>query len=221
MKYIQILLLSSLVGSLTLATAQDPQRFEKEVQELNAKYDSLWNSERSTLLFTGSSSIRLWDSLETSFPDHQVINTGFGGSQTTDLLVYIDDLVLRYNPTQVFIYEGDNDIEDRKKPKNIIEVTREVVSRIKNGGMTSSIVLISAKPSIDRWQLRRKYRRFNKKLKKLCESDPVLQFANIWDPMLNGRKLRRELFIEDGLHMNAAGYKIWYEVLKDYIKQNN
>ena len=218
LKYWRIAVFSIFLGSLALAEAQDPQRFEKDVQELIAKYDTVWHSEKPTLLFTGSSSIRLWDGLEKSFAGHQVVNTGFGGSQTSDLLSFIDDLVLRYNPGQVFIYEGDNDIEARKKPKEIIAVTRQLVMKIKDTGMTSSIVLISAKPSIDRWRLRRKYRRFNKKLKKLCEGDPVLQFANVWDPMLNGRQLKRELFIEDGLHMNAAGYEIWYRVLKEFVK---
>ena len=218
MTYFQRFVSCAILCSLTLAVAQDPQRFEEEVQDLNAKYDTVWNSEIPTLLFTGSSSIRLWDGLEQTFPKHQVVNTGFGGSQASDLLAFIDDLILRYHPAQVFIYEGDNDIEARKKPKEIISVTQELVMKIKDAGMTSSIVLISAKPSIDRWQLRRKYKRFNKKLKKLCEEDPVLQFANVWDPMLNGRRLKSELFIEDGLHMNAAGYEIWYRVLKDFVK---
>lgn len=187
--------------------------------DLQKKYDSIGFNGKPTLLFTGSSSIRLWESLEASFPEYQVINTGFGGSQTSDLLSFVDELVLRYEPGQVFIYEGDNDIEGKKKPRQIIKSTREVVKKIKTPGTVRSIVLISAKPSIARWGLKGKYKRFNRKLKKLCETDPILHFANVWDPMLIGKKLNRDLFIEDGLHMNDKGYKIWYDVLKNHIYQ--
>ena len=202
-----------------LIHAQDPSRFEQDVMDLQKKYDSIGFNGKPTLLFTGSSSIRLWESLEASFPEYQVINTGFGGSQTSDLLSFVDELVLRYEPGQVFIYEGDNDIEGKKKPRQIIKSTREVIKMIKAPGTVSSIVLISAKPSIARWGLRGKYKRFNRKLKKLCETDPILHFANVWDPMLNGKKLNRDLFIEDGLHMNNKGYEIWYNVLKNHVYQ--
>ena len=79
------------------------------------------------------------------------------------------------------------------------------------------IVLISAKPSISRWHLKRKYMRLNKRLRKLAAQTPGVRFANVWNIMLNKRKLKRDLFIEDGLHMNAKGYDLWHEVLKDYV----
>ena len=197
--------------------AQDPQRFEEEVMDLQKKYDSLWDSNRETLVFTGSSSIRLWEDLESSFPSHQVINTGFGGSHTSDLLTYLDPLVLKFRPVKVFIYEGDNDIDGKKRPKMILQETREVIRKIQALGTVSSIVIISAKPSIERWHLRSKYKRLNRKFEKLCRNEAGLEFANIWDPMLIGKKLRPELFIEDGLHMNKQGYEIWFEIIKEFV----
>ncbi len=196
--------------------AQDPQRFEEDVMSIQMKYDTLWDSNRETLVFTGSSSIRLWENLQDRFPSYQIINTGFGGSESTDLLAFLDELVLQYKPSTVFIYEGDNDIEAKKKPAEILKVTREIVSRIKQEETTNSVVIISAKPSVSRWHLRRKYRRLNRKLKKMCEKDPIMEYANIWDPMLENKKLKRDLFIEDGLHMNEKGYDIWYNVIKEF-----
>ena len=35
---------------------------------------------RAAILFIGSSTIRLWKTLAQDFPDHKVINRGFGGS---------------------------------------------------------------------------------------------------------------------------------------------
>ena len=61
-------------------------------------------------LFVGSSSIRMWKTLSEDFPGLPVINRGFGGSQMSDLLYYLNRLVIKDRPRQVFIYEGDNDI---------------------------------------------------------------------------------------------------------------
>lgn len=199
------------------AFAQEANEFEEDVLALGKKYDTLWDRSRESLVFTGSSSIRLWDNLQEYFPEHQIINTGFGGSEASDLLEFLDELVLKYQPVKVFIYEGDNDLQRKKKPGEVLKTTIEIIAQIKKTGTTSSIVLISAKPSIERWNLRRKYRRLNRKFKKLCKLDPVLEFANVWDPMLNGKRLKEDLFVEDGLHMNLKGYQIWYQVISMFV----
>ena len=201
----------------TNLSAQDPEDYTEEVEKIQIKYDSVWDSSKDTYVFTGSSSIRLWENLEEYFPEHQIVNTGFGGSETSDLLKFLDPLVLKFNPKKVFVYEGDNDISRKKKPKEVIAHFEEVITRIKDQSAANVIVIISAKPSIERWHLKGKYRRLNRKFKKLCARDTLLEFADVWTPMLQRRKLREDLFIEDGLHMNNKGYEIWYDVLKKFI----
>lgn len=197
--------------------AQDSKRFEKEVQGLTHKNDSIWDQDKKTILFTGSSSIRKWDNLQASFPDHQVINAGFGGSQAHDLLYYLDTLVIRYNPTKVFIYEGDNDISAKKRPREIIGTTETIITKLKARNPEMKIVLISAKPSLSRWHLRRKYRRLNRKFKRLAQKDDSLLYVDVWYPMLNGRKVKKDIFVSDGLHMNQKGYDIWYDAMQHLV----
>lgn len=206
-----------LLSICTLGHAQDPLRFKDEVMDIQKKYDSIWDASKETIVFTGSSSVRLWKNLEDVFPGHQIVNSGFGGSQAIDLLAYSEELILRFNPKKVFIYEGDNDIYAKKKPKEIIATTQEIIHRIKQKNSRAQIVLIGAKPSIARWDFKRKYRRLNRKIKKLCQRDSSLQYANVWDAMVDGRKLRTDIFIEDGLHMNTKGYELWYSVVNDFI----
>lgn len=197
--------------------SQDPERLQTEVESIQKKYDTLWNSSKETVVFTGSSSIRTWKNLDDLFPDHQIINTGFGASHATDLLAYTDELILMFNPYKVFIYEGDNDISANKKPKEIVNITLEIIKRIRDKNRDTQIILIAAKPSIIRWSLKRKYKNLNRKFKRLCKRDNLLQFADIWKPMLQGRKLKKDIFEEDGLHMNSKGYEIWYTVIKSFI----
>lgn len=207
------LLLTGITGN-----AQETIPFAKEVREIVQRNDSLWNASEATIVFTGSSSIRLWKDLEQRFPKHQVLNSGFGGSQTADLLQHLEKLVLRYQPVKVFIYEGDNDIFAKKRPRKILATTLEIVRRLTSAKPTPEIILISAKPSISRWKFRRKYKRLNKKFLKLAQQLPKVNFVDVWHPMLNGRKVRKDIFVSDGLHMNAIGYEIWYQVIKEHVE---
>ncbi len=197
--------------------AQLENKFANEVRDINTKYDTIWNAGKETIVFTGSSSVRFWNALEQSFPNQQIINTGFGGSQATDLLIFLDDLVLDYNPKKVFIYEGDNDLWAKERPNQVITVTEEIIQRIKANNPNTEIVLISAKPSISRWKMRRKYRRLNRKMERLTQRDPFINYVDVWFPMLENKKLKTDIFIKDGLHMNQKGYDIWYQAMKDLV----
>ena len=201
--------------------SQDPRRFESEVQAIKQRTEATWNPYRPTLLFTGSSSIRLWEGLNAAFPSVQIVNTGFGGSQASDLQYYLKNLVLDYNPTRVFIYEGDNDLAEGKSAARALRDMKGVVAGIRARYPGMPIVLIAAKPSISRWKLRAKYQRFNQRLSHWAASDPLLSFADVWGPMLlESGQLNTALFIEDGLHMNPSGYQIWQQVLGPFITTN-
>lgn len=197
---------------------QDPERFVDEVDAIQKKYDTVWNASKETIVFTGSSSVRIWNDLQERFPNHQIVNSGFGGSQASDLLAYTNELVLRYQPKKVFIYEGDNDIAEGKDSKEIITDLLAIIEKIRTQNPSVKIVLIAAKPSIARWDLKRNYKRLNRKFKKLSRKDADLDFADIWKPMLLGRHVMTDIFVEDGLHMNAKGYAIWYDALKEFVE---
>ncbi|PIF00236.1 MAG: G-D-S-L family lipolytic protein [Maribacter sp.] len=198
--------------------SQDPGRFKSDVDHIQKKYDTLWDATKETTLFTGSSSIRIWKDLENRFPNDQIVNSGFGGSHASDLLAFSNELILKYKPSKVFIYEGDNDIASGKKPRDIIRTIEQIVHTIRTGEPKTKIILISAKPSLSRWSLRHKYQRLNKKLQRLCKKNALTEYANVWDPMLRKRKPIPDLFIEDGLHMNTKGYDIWHSVLEPFTK---
>ncbi|MEQ8881269.1 MAG: hypothetical protein RLQ12_16615, partial [Cyclobacteriaceae bacterium] len=95
--------------SILQAQEQGPQRFEKTILEYE-EADKANFPPKGANLFVGSSSIRIWQDIADYFPDHEVINRGFGGSMYSDLLYYLDRIVLPYEPAKIFIYEGDNDI---------------------------------------------------------------------------------------------------------------
>ncbi|PIQ48761.1 MAG: G-D-S-L family lipolytic protein [Cytophagales bacterium CG12_big_fil_rev_8_21_14_0_65_40_12] len=198
------------------AFAQDPLRFAEEVK----KFENTANNypEANRIVFTGSSSIRLWVDFKSYFPNDNVINTGFGGSETSDLIHYKSLLIDQFNPRQVFIYEGDNDLNSGKSPIQIVSDLTALVSSLLENKIIESIVIISPKPSIARAALRTEYEKMNKVIKASTELSTRVQFADIWPPMLNpDGSLKKELFIEDGLHMNKKGYDLWIQVIAPLV----
>jgi hypothetical protein len=155
-----------LLGLGTLC-AQEELPFTKEVKQIELQTRSIWDQNKATIVFTGSSSIRFWKDIQERFPSQQVLNTGFGGSQFSDLALYLDELILDYRPVKVFIYEGDNDIFAKKRPRNILKTAQKILWQLQQRSPGIEIVLISAKPSISRWKFRGKYRRLNRKLEKI------------------------------------------------------
>lgn len=195
---------------------QDPSRFANQVAVI---VDRQVDRDNPLIVFTGSSSVRMWSDLEDRFPQHDLVNTGFGGSHFSDLIHYAEELILRFNPVQVFIYEGDNDLAAGKSAAEITRDARKIVEIIHMSNKDCEVVLISPKPSLARWHLKEKYQTLNKALQKFADGEPAVQFADVWTPMLApDGNVKSDLFIEDGLHMNQKGYDIWYAVIKPYLR---
>lgn len=205
----------TLLGATNLL-AQDPLRFEKEIQEL-IKSDSSVNTKK-LILFTGSSSVRLWHNLAESFPGKNVLNRGFGGSEMSDMLYYAPQLILKHKPELVFIYEGDNDIAAGRSAEQILANADSLVKIIRTALPKTKIIFISPKPSGSRWHLKAEYEDFNSKLEQFTKSRKRVYFANVWLPMLDATgNLLPGLFLEDNLHMNEKGYIIWTKVLNQFL----
>lgn len=198
---------------------QESRPFENEVKNLLAT-DSLITNRKNIILFTGSSSIAFWKDIHMYFPDKNIVNRGFGGSTMRDLVYYTPQVILSYNPKTIFIYEGDNDIASGRSPKDILASADSVLSTVRTKlPATIKIYFIAAKPSVARWHLKDQYIAFNNALKAWTKTKPNVYFIDVWKPMLDKDGIvRKELFIDDNLHMNKTGYTIWFEVIKPYVK---
>lgn len=132
----------------------------------------------------------------------------------SDLLYFLEETVLRFEPTKVFIYEGDNDISAGKTPESILETTKHVVKKILESNDKIEIHLISAKPSPSRWKFEKEYLEFNALLKTYCDDRDQLFYIDVWNPMIDdsGRP-NPNIFISDSLHMNRRGYLLWKNII--------
>tara|TARA_B100000609_G_C17161193_1_gene406265 strand:- start:106 stop:732 length:627 start_codon:yes stop_codon:yes gene_type:complete len=196
----------------------DPELFKDEIVALEQKVKEWKNNDR-LIVFYGSSSIRLWETLEEDLLPLNTINLGFGGSSFGYCLYYFDRIFTdSLKPTQVVIYAGDNDIGRGIPPENILDRFRKLSAKIREKYPFVKITFITIKPSPQRDQLMENTRLTNdlirKELKVLKRADMI----NVFDSMLdeNG-KARPELYLEDQLHLNAEGYRIWKGVFRKHF----
>jgi lysophospholipase L1-like esterase len=160
----------------------------------------------------------MWKNVQTYFPDVVAINSGFGGSEISDLLYYYKEAILMFKPSKVFIYEGDNDIAGKKDPQKIVKTFKDLLRNLKKESPELKIVIISTKPSLSRWHFKDEYIKLNKLMEGICSNEPNVEFANVWDIMISDDKTPlKDVFLEDGLHMNKKGYDLWYHILKEFI----
>ncbi|MBO6535893.1 MAG: hypothetical protein JJ966_06685 [Balneolaceae bacterium] len=216
---LSLLLLLPILLYSTAVNGQDPTRFASEIAII-AEREFEKSTTEPTVVFTGSSSIRMWGNLESSFPSYQVLNNGFGGSEFSDLMHYREELIYRFRPDMVFIYEGDNDVNSGKPTEEILEDAILLLSDIQATLPDAQLFLIAAKPSIARWHLKDEYERLNKALLELTETADFkdITFIDIWSPMLDDSgEVLDDIFISDNLHMNEKGYSIWETVIGEYL----
>lgn len=174
---------------------------------------------KEILLFTGSSSIERWTTLRKDFSNYQVVNSGVSGTTMEYIENDIGGMILNYSFDKVFVYSGDNDLEEGYSPEEIIITASNIVDTIFAVKDSVEIIFISAKPSPARWALRDSYEAYNLELKSFTEGDDRIFFMNIWDLMLNVEgKPNGELFVEDSLHMNAKGYEIWTKAAYEFLQ---
>ncbi len=210
--------------TVTLGTAQSnvstrgPERWEPTIRQFE-RQDSVNPVSPGAILFVGSSSIAKWQDVADYFPEQRVINRGFGGSEFSDLLHYADRVIYPYQPAKVFIYEGDNDLASGKSLQQIMKDARQLRAKLRRALGDTPVVFISPKPSVARWELRGQYEKLNALLEKYASQEKNTEFADVWTPALdeNGRVLT-DIFVEDNLHMNAAGYRIWQKALAPYLE---
>ena len=100
------------------------------------------------VLFVGSSSIRLWSDLQDQFKDLPVvINRGFGGSELADCVKNLNRLVIRYRPSTVLVYAGDNDLAAGTTPQEVLHRFTAFVEGVRRELPETRIAYISIKPS--------------------------------------------------------------------------
>ena len=210
---------------LVLVTAQQVEKpklpFEDEIIKYE-KQDAVAPPIPGGIVFVGSSSIRLWKTLKEDFPGRNVINRGFGGSQIADSVRYANRIVTPYSPSKVIFFAGTNDLASGKKAARVLGDFKEFVKIVRSKLPRVPIAFISITPAPSRFKNLAEIKKANKLVQNLCIRSKNLLFVDVFGEFLSSDGgPRPELFVEDQLHMNAEGYKIWTKALTPLVNFGN
>lgn len=203
---------------LTPLVAQDMSKWEKEISALEQQ-DKAKAPPSKPIVFTGSSSIRLWETLDQDFPGKKILNRGFGGSQTYEVMHFADRLILPYNPKQVIIYVGDNDLAAGKTPEQVFADFKALFQKIRKSTPKAYVAFISIKPSPSRKNLLPAIEQTNQFIHDYLNSQKRTDYVDVYHPMLlSPGKFNPQLYRADSLHMTDAGYRIWAKAVRPVLR---
>lgn len=195
-------------------------RWEKDMAAFDAA-DAKQAPAKGGIVFVGSSSIRMWSSLAKDFPDHQVLNRGFGGSQLADAVHHAERAILRYQPRQVVIYAGGNDLNLKKSPEIVYGDFVALVTRIRTALPRARIAFISIAGNPARWAQVEQVKQTNALIAGYCRRHG-LDYIDVFSAMLGADGLPLpDIFLKDRLHMNEKGYAIWRRVVQPYLARTD
>ena len=204
---------------INAAEKDDPIRWENDIQQFEGT-DKTNPPPKKAILFIGSSSIRIWKTLADDFPEHKVINRGFGGSHLNDSVFYFDRIVAPYKPKMIVIYAGGNDINAGKTPEEVFGAFTNFVAKAHRALPKTRVAYISIAPNPSRWSQVEQVKAANKLIEDFTKKDSRLAFINVFPAMLSeDGKPKPDIFLKDNLHMNAKGYAIWVPIVRGYLKK--
>lgn len=213
------LLFGPLATSAQDGTTNRPHhlQWEKAIQAFEAS-DKTNPPPRDAILMIGSSSIVRWTNAPAQFPDHRLINRGFGGSHLSDSVAFVERIVVPYQPKLVLLYAGDNDIAAGKTPEQVFADFKAFVAKVRGVLPDTRIAYIAIKPSPSRVKLMDQFQTANRSIRESCGADPKLIYVDVFTPMLGADgQPRAEFFVADRLHLNEAGYKLWAGIVKPIL----
>lgn len=212
-------ILPLLLGA-TLAGAQEKPPFEDEIVAYET-VDKTAPPAKGGIVFVGSSSIRMWQSLKQDFPGRNVINRGFGGSQISDSVRLADRIVTPYAPKMIVFFAGTNDIAAGKSAETVAADYKAFVEKVRAKLPNVRILFLSLTPAPSRQSMWPEFRKANALVKAYSATDPHMAFIDFYDRMVTSEGgPRPELFIQDQLHMNLHGYSIWRKELVDWLPRD-
>jgi len=158
-------------------------------------------------MLVGSSILRLWKDAEIDLAEFDVVNHGFGGARTWELLEYAPTLVEPFTPRTIVVYGGSNDVNANEPADRIVERLRRFTTRMERAMPGVHIVHVSinrAPQKQDRWDV---VDAANAAIESMCEASPTRWFVDVNDGLFDAAgEPRVDLYLDDRLHFTDAAY---------------
>jgi len=174
---------------------------------------------RDPVLFYGSSSMRLWSTLAEDFPGVTLVNRGFGGSYTADLIKYADRILIPLKPRVIALQPGSNDLVNGKTPEQVLADFDVFVKKVRAALHEVKIVYLGINLSPKRWDIRDAQQRTNQLIEEHCKAGQNLAFVDLWTSSIgpDGQPVP-DFFIADQLHPSRKAYQVRAPIIRPFVE---
>ena len=191
-----------------------PTRFQADIDKF-LRADSASPPPSGGIEFVGSSIIRLWSALSEQMAPLPAYNRGFGGSQTHDVLYYMDRIVLPYRPRFVVYYCGSNDVSAGETAEAIVGRVQQFHQRLQRELPDTRMYFVSvlhAPEKRTKWAV---VDSVNAQMRRYAASATHIEYIDINPPLLDARgNVRGALYLPDSLHYVPGAYALFTDVIK-------
>lgn len=195
----------------------DFAKWEKYVAAFE-KSDAVNPPPKHALLFIGSSGIVRWKTLARDFPGVTILNRAFGGNEIADSTHFAERMIFPYEPKMIFLRAGGNDIHAGKSGEEVFKDYKNFVAKIRTKLPEVPIAYIGLSPAPSRWNEKAEGDKLNAAIAAYSKEQKNLIFIDSSRITLDAEgRIRPELFVEDQLHFNEAGYKLLAEAVRPYL----
>src|SRR5579864_6119596 len=168
------------------------------------------------VVFIGDSITDLWH-LDEDFPGKPYVNRGIGGQTTPQMLVRFRQDVIALQPKVVVILAGTNDIAGNTGPTRNEDIEANLASMAELARVHKIHVVFSSVLPVHNYTDKSKdffaqrptarILELNDWLKKYCAENKIV-YVDYFSALIDDKGLMKKDLADDGLHPNAAGYKI-------------
>lgn len=192
----------------------DPQRFAGEIAAFSKR-----EPVKGGIVFAGSSSIRMWTHLKQDFPGLPVVNHGFGGCVSNDLIVYFDPVVAREEPKLLVVYSGNDLDKDLSVGESLDDYTR-FIEMARERFPKLRVIVNSVKIAASRANEIPRVHELNKRLEAWAADREWVRYLDSSSYLADaaGHPIP-EYYRDDALHLSPAGYLKWKEILDPVLRE--
>jgi lysophospholipase L1-like esterase len=180
------------------------------------------------VVFFGDSITDIWH-LDEYFPGKPYLNRGIGGQTTPQMLVRFRQDVIAVQPKVVVILAGTNDIAGNTGPMRLEDIEANYASLAELAQANHIRVVFSSVLPIHNYTDRskdffaqrspEKILELNQWLKNYVSTHPDCLYLDYFTPLVDDKGLLKKDLADDGLHPNAAGYKIMTPLAESAIEK--
>jgi hypothetical protein len=207
------------------------KKWEDEIKKLEV-LDKKETYSNQAVLFIGSSSIRLWKSIEEDLDTYEPIKRGYGGAHYYDIIHFTNRLVSPHKVKAIAIFVA-NDITGKENginnqtvnrdlsPKEVLRLVKFVTKAIRKSHEKVPIFFIETTPTSKRWKVWDKISKANDLIENYTSKSENLYYINTRSFYIGSDGMPNDsLFVKDKLHLNREGYKLWGKIIKENFDKN-